>query len=155
MNKSKESKRWTDVEIEILTKQIQLYPSNNVAAYNSAAKITGRSVAACKQKARSLHIKSTRRWTDEEDAILIKNIKECNLRKEAFQKTADAVGRPVSSCATRWYTVVSLRGDKESVCFGTVFTNKSLVNRTRETNKVAAIPRKSSWWQKILKMLGF
>jgi len=148
-------KSWTEVEVRILIKEIQSSPNNNYAAYQSAAKLTGRSVAACKQKARSLHFKSTRRWTDEEDAILIKNIKECNLRKEAFQKTAREVGRPVSSCSTRWYTIVSLRGDKESVCFGTVFHNKSLVNRTRETSKVAATPRKSSWWQKILKLLGF
>jgi hypothetical protein len=148
-------KSWTEIEVKVLIREIQASPNNNYAAYQSAAKLTGRSVAACKQKARSLHFKSTRRWTDEEDAILIKNIKKCNLRKEAFQKTSKEVGRPVSSCATRWYTVVSLRGDKESVCFGTVFTNKSLINRTRETNKVAATPRKSSWWQKILKLLGF
>ena len=155
MNKSKESKRWTKVEIKILIEQIELHPNNNFEAFGATSQLTGRSIAACKQKARKLHIKSTRRWTDEEDAILIKNIKESNLRKEAFQKTADAVGRPISSCATRWYTVVSLRGDKESVCFGTVFTNKSIINRTRETNKVSATPRKKSWWQKILKMLGF
>lgn len=152
---SKMIKAWTEVEVKILIREIQSSPNNNYAAYQNAAKLTGRSVDACKQKARSLHIKSARRWTNEEDAILIKNIKECNLRKEAFQKTADAVGRPVSSCSTRWYTVVSLRGDRESVCFGTVFHNKSLVNRTRETNKVAATPRKQNWWQKVLKLLGF
>lgn len=153
MNKT--TKAWTEIEVKVLIEQVNLNPNNNYAAYQNTAKLTGRSVDACKQKARNLHLKSTRRWTDEEDAILIKNIKECNLRKEAFQKTADAVGRPVSSCATRWYTVVSLRGDKESVCFGTVFTNKSLINRTRETNKVSAVPRKQNWWKKVLKLLGF
>lgn len=152
MNKPK---TWTEIEVKILIKEIQSSPNNNYAAYQNAAKLTGRTVAACKQKARNLHLKSTRRWTDEEDALLIKNIKECNLRKDAFEKTANALGRAVSACSTRWYTVISLRGDKESVCFGTVFHNKSLVNRTRETNKVAATPRKNSWWQKILKLLGF
>lgn len=152
---SKMIKAWTEVEVKILIREIQSSPNNNYAAYQNTAKLTGRSVAACKQKARNLHIKSTRRWTDEEDAILIKNIKECNLRKEAFQKTADAVGRPISSCEARWYNTVSLRGDKESVCFGTVFHNKSLINRSRETSKVSAVPRKQNWWQKVLKLLGF
>lgn len=94
-----------------------------------------------------------KKWTKEEDKILIKEIKETpeNL-KSAFQRTGKKIGRTTSACMFRWYGVVSKMYNKDvnSVCFAIYSSRKYGVNRKNVSEDIPV--KHLSIWQRILKM---
>lgn len=95
-----------------------------------------------------------RRWTTNEDKILIEQINTFpNSRKAAFEATAKLTGRKASSCSRRWYNHISLQ--KDTMCFATISKTQQVNNRSRATRKAPAVKRNSNWWKKMLKLLGF
>lgn len=96
-----------------------------------------------------------RRWTDEEDKILVQAIKRYphNL-SWAFRKVAKETDRTESAVSYRWYNVTRLK----SICFISYSQEEQLVN---SKNYVSASGHKgkpntvkSSLWKKILLLLG-
>ena len=66
-----------------------------------------------------------RRWTKEEEEILVQAVKANphNLAK-AFKEAAEKIGRTEESVKFRWYDKVK----KASLCFVTISPNKQLKN---------------------------
>lgn len=77
--------------------------------------------------------KKKRRWTEEEDAILAKNVRENydNL-VVAFKKTSYEINRTPQSCSYRWYNCFNGNRrlmKKHNICFATLSDRKAMVNR--------------------------
>lgn len=52
--------------------------------------------------------RSYRRWSKEEDEVLIEALKKSPFnKKRAFKATAEELGRTVDGCRLRWYTILS------------------------------------------------
>lgn len=97
-----------------------------------------------------------KRWTQEEDQVLVHFIKEEPLNKKAaFKKAAELLNRDVYSCKNRWYTALSNPESKYYVgaCFTMLGIAAATVNRTRYSKKIQPIKIKESIWTRILKLL--
>jgi len=165
-------KRWTKKEEAILLECITLRQNNVREAFEEAADRLNKSVGACRYK--YYHIKDKKpavaptvvdtpiepvkptkgsRWTEKEDEILAQQIElHPNCKQEAFEVCSKLTGRSVPSCAQRWYDYVSLQ---KKVFFATVSKTQSVTNRNKATRRVPAKKRNASWWEKVLKLLGF
>lgn len=162
-------KRWTKQEEAILFECVTLGQNNVRVAFEEAAKKLNKSVGACRYKYYDIKDKKPAvaptvvdtpiepvkgsRWTEKEDAILAEQIElHPNCKQEAFEETSKLTGRTVHSCAQRWYDYVSLQ---KKVFFATVSRTQSVTNRNKATRRVPAKKRNASWWEKVLKLLGF
>lgn len=92
------------------------------------------------------------KWTPEEDAVLLKNIKQYpqNL-KEAFKKTSEEINRTVNACNFRWYAVLSRNPDKSNTCF--ILTSPTKISRNKKICKDMSSKSTMSKWKKILNIL--
>lgn len=100
-----------------------------------------------------------RRWTEEEDKILVQAIKANPHNKaEAFRQASTEMDRDEKSCANRWYKQLSNEYSKHYV--GSLFTMigyySRLDNRTVNRKDVHITPIESSetLWSKIKRLFG-
>ncbi len=98
-----------------------------------------------------------KRWTVEEDKVLVQAIKAMpHHKEEAFRIASEKLGRTVSACSLRWYHKLS--NPKSKYYAGCVFTMVShstrMNNRTTCNNTVKAEPMPKGIWAKIKKLLG-
>lgn len=101
-----------------------------------------------------------KRWTNEEDTVLVQAIK-ANLhnRSQAFREAAAKLeDRDETSCSNRWYIVLGNPEHKKYVgCMFTMVGAKSkLDNRTSSREGVHITPTKTKkgLWAKIKTLLG-
>lgn len=89
-----------------------------------------------------------RKWTSEEDDILLKQVQKCpqNLN-HCFLAVAQNINRTTSAIASHWYTVVSKRPDV--VCFFTA--SQHHVSKNRKNGK--GVATSESIWQKLLRII--
>lgn len=98
-----------------------------------------------------------KKWTKEEDDILVQAIKANPHNKaEAFRIASKKMERDVTSCSNRWYRHLSNPESKSYAgCMFTLIGHSSrLDNRTIATNNVQPIKTNKSLWGKIKKLLG-
>ena len=90
-----------------------------------------------------------KRWTAQEDTIVVSAVKDSptNLRA-AFKAAGKKTGRSEGACSNRWYTVLSK--DKANACFVTVSGKHQSLNRKNG----AGIKCTQSIFTRILKILG-
>jgi hypothetical protein len=91
------------------------------------------------------------RWSEQEDKVLLRQVKAYpqNL-KRAFEFAAESLDRTPNACATRWYSVVSKKEDKQNTCFITLSKNSWGRNRKNCKHDLPKFT-KASLWNKILK----
>lgn len=98
-----------------------------------------------------------RRWTKEEDEILVQVIKDCpHNRSKAFNIAASILNRTVNAITQRWYNTLSNPESPKytGCCFTMLGEASSLVNRSTITPKVIPKDHKPSIWYRIKKLLG-
>lgn len=100
-----------------------------------------------------------KRWTKEEDEILVQAIKANPHNKaEVFRSLTGKLGRTESAIAYRWYSYLSNPESKHYVgCMFTLLSVASkLDNRTINREGVHVTPTKTpkGLWSKIKKLLG-
>lgn len=102
-----------------------------------------------------------KKWTDEEDKILVQAIKaNPHNKQQVFREIAEKTGHTVTSCSSRWYTILSNPEHKKyisEVCFTMVGVSSKLANRSINRDKVHIVPTKTKkgLWVKIKALLGF
>ena len=104
-----------------------------------------------------METKKRRRWTEEEDEILKKEVEKCPYAKEtAFREASKKLDRTVSACHIRWYAELSNPESKHYVgCVFTLLAEKAVtVNRTTNTLHSNPIKPKKGFWSRIKEMLG-
>lgn len=99
-----------------------------------------------------------RRWTTEEDLILVQAItaNPHNLTK-VFKEVGNKLGRTTKACKLRWYHTLSPAKDtaKTKVSFVSIGKDNMLINRkTNYTSKQETRPISINIWRKIKKFLG-
>lgn len=99
-----------------------------------------------------------RRWTAEEDEILVQLIKEYPHNKsKAFLMASERLGRTKGTCNNRWYSVLSNPEHPKYVgCAFTMLSRKTKFdNRTQYTehNTTSPEPMKESLWNRIKRFL--
>lgn len=99
-----------------------------------------------------------RRWTEEEDKILVQLVKEYpHNKKEAFRRASSKLDRPEKGCMKRWYYVLSNPENPKYVgCAFTMLSRKTKFdNRTQYTehNVTAPEPMQESLWRRIGRFL--
>ena len=99
-----------------------------------------------------------RRWTEEEDKILVQLIKEHpHNKRKAFLEAARKLDRPEKGCSKRWYMVLSNPENPKYVgCAFTMLSRKTKFdNRTQYTehNVTAPEPMSESLWTRIRRFL--
>lgn len=99
-----------------------------------------------------------RRWTAEEDKVLVQLIKEHpHNKKEAFRRASIRLDRPITGCSKRWYYVLSNPEHPKYVgCAFTMLSRKTKFdNRTQYTehNVTAPEPMQKSLWDRIKRFL--
>ncbi len=100
-----------------------------------------------------------RRWTEEEDKILVQAIKANPHNKQyAFRIVSERINHSPKSCSIRWYKVLSNPYSKHYVgcTFTMVGMASNLVNRTVDREGVHITPTKikKTIWNKIQRILG-
>lgn len=93
-----------------------------------------------------------RRWTAQEDKILVQAIKANPHNKaKAFKIAAKKLDRDSFSCKNRWYFYLSNPNSKYYVgcIFMTVSRKSALENRTTVTKYSKTEPIKSNLWERI------
>ena len=98
-----------------------------------------------------------RKWTEEEDEILKKEVEKYPYAKTtAFRKASKKLDRTVSACHIRWYAELSNPESKHYVgCVFTLLAKKAAtVNRTTNTLHSNLIKPKKGFWNRIKEMLG-
>lgn len=104
-----------------------------------------------------METKKRRRWTEEDDEILKKEVEKCPYAKEtAFREASKKLDRTVSACHIRWYAELSNPESKHYVgCVFTLLAEKAVtVNRTTNTLHSNPIKPKKGFWNRIKEMLG-
>ena len=106
-------------------------------------------------------MKERKRWTAEEDKILVQAIKANPQNKEeAFRKVAKKTNRSSASCSQRWYSILSNPYHKKYVgcAFTLVSSRKKSINRTTYVDSKDNIHKpeklKSGLWNKIKQLLN-
>lgn len=100
-----------------------------------------------------------KRWTKEEDEILVQAIKDNFYNKsQTFREVALKINHSKNSCSIRWYKYLSNPYSKHYIgcCFLTIGRESTLNNRTLNRQCTIIKPTKSSLtiWNKIKKFLG-
>ena len=98
-----------------------------------------------------------RKWTEEEDEILKKEVEKYPYAKTtAFRKASKKLDRTVSACHIRWYAELSNPESKHYVgCVFTLLAKKAAtVNRTTNTLHSNLIKPKKGFWNRIKERLG-
>lgn len=92
--------------------------------------------------------KTNRRWTDNEDQRLIRQVMAYpqNLNK-CFMMVAEETGRTKQAVSAHWYSVLSKK--PEVYCFFTA--SSTYVSRNRKNGAGATI--KPSFWQRLLNLI--
>lgn len=100
-----------------------------------------------------------KRWTKEEDDILVQAIKANPHNKTAaFRAASKEFNHDARSCSNRWYQVLSNPESKHYV--GCMFTMIGVASRldNRSTNRegvhITPVKNKKSLWSKIKTLLG-
>lgn len=98
-----------------------------------------------------------RRWTEEEDRVLLSKIRENpgNL-KQAFIETAEELGRNPQGVTTRWYKVLAPKNlnNRANTVFMTYSAQKINCNRKLSyTGTQQPAPVRKSKWRRILDIL--
>lgn len=83
-----------------------------------------------------------RKWSKEEDQVLLYQVKRFFTLNDAFIYTAQLLDRTVPSCKQRWYTVLSK--NPNSVYYMTISPNK------KKSNK-----KSNNWWNKLINLFKF
>lgn len=101
---------------------------------------------------------NNRRWTEEEDKILVQLIKEHPHNKlQAFREVAIQLNRSETSCLNRWYKALSNPEHPKYVgCAFTMLSRKTKFdNRTQYTehNITSPEPMQESLWRRIGRFL--
>ena len=99
-----------------------------------------------------------RKWTTEEDLILVQAVaaNPHNITK-VFKKVSSKINRTTAACSFRWYSVLSPTSNtsKTKVAFVSIGNNSMLVNRkTNYASKKDVKPISFNIWRKIKKFLG-
>lgn len=99
-----------------------------------------------------------RRWTEEEDKILVQLVKEYPHNKvTAFREAGIKLDRPEKGCRNRWYCALSNPEHPKYVgCAFTMLSRKTKFdNRTQYTehNITAPEPMPETLWNKIRRFL--
>lgn len=93
------------------------------------------------------------RWSVEEDNCLRKQIElNINCLEDGFVKAARLTGRSVTACRSRWYGHTSLQ---PPYYFSLVSKGQQIINRRYPSRPSLIKRRNDSWWQKMMKLLGF
>lgn len=98
-----------------------------------------------------------KKWTKEEDNILVQAIKANPHNKaEAFRVASKKLNRNAKSCSNRWYNTLSNpESENYAGCMFTLIGHSSrLDNRTMATHNVQPIKTNKSLWGKIKELLG-
>lgn len=106
-------------------------------------------------------MKTRKRWTHEEDEMLIQAVKDNfdNLIK-GFRKVSEITGRTVNGVAYRWYQVLSNPENKNyigSSCFISFGIEKRYANRKNYYegfSKQEPKKQSPSLWKRICRILG-
>lgn len=102
-------------------------------------------------------MKKRKRWTTEEDKILVQAIKANPHNKEkAFKTAAKKLDRDNHSCKYRWYYYLSNPESKYYVgcLFTLIGTRSRLDNRTNESKYITPVKIKLSLWDRIKSLLS-
>lgn len=95
---------------------------------------------------------NNKRWTKDEDRVLLESVKASphNL-KQAFKQASSKLDRSVTACSSRWYIELSKRKDAENVAFMCVSAKKMSVNRkTLSPDNSAEAP---SLWKRMMNFI--
>lgn len=92
--------------------------------------------------------RTSRKWTEEEDSILLQQVKRQpqNLRR-SFLAVSERTGRSQQAVSNRWYTVVSKKPD--SVCFFTA--SPKHVSRNRKNG--VGVESNRNIWQRLMSVI--
>ena len=92
--------------------------------------------------------RTNRKWTEEEDAILLQQVKRCpqNLSR-CFLTVSERIGRSKTAVANRWYCTVSKKPD--TVCFFTA--SPKHVSRNRKNG--AGVESNRNIWQRFMSII--
>lgn len=99
--------------------------------------------------------KHIRRWTEEEEQVLLGQIKKnANNLSEAFRKASAIINRSVASCQSRWYKTLC-RNSNTEICLITIGRGTKNVNRKNVASNTSDNTEKTtiSWWNKLLAFL--
>lgn len=93
-----------------------------------------------------------KRWTKEEDKVLLESVKAAphNL-KQAFKQASSKLNRSATACTSRWYTELSKRKESENVAFMCVSAKKMSVNR--KTLSEDNSPEAPSLWKRVMNFI--
>lgn len=97
-----------------------------------------------------------KRWTEEEDRLLVQAItaNPTNI-KEALMQVSKTLDRTFYACHLRWYRVLSItqNSTKASTLFMTVGSKTVYKNRKNSSSNSTIKPIKSNLWNTIKKFL--
>lgn len=105
-------------------------------------------------------MKTRKRWTDEEDKVLVQLIEEYpqNLSK-CFIMASERLERTKEACEFRWYGTLSNPTHPKYIgtAFMAISKKRRSINRKNYTvgvSKQTPVKNKVSVWNKLLKLLG-
>lgn len=91
-----------------------------------------------------------KRWTKEEDEILVQAIKTYSSKQEAFRQASKELNRPIESCSYRWYQQLSNEYSKNYI--GTSFTLVGIHRRVKNNSINCAPVIKKNLWYKLKRL---
>lgn len=97
-------------------------------------------------------MRTRKRWTEEEETILVQAIQANPLNiKEACRQASLKINRTTGACIYRWYYIISSTNNNAGVGFLTVSPKGVVKNRK---NKGTIEKKRISIWRKIKKFLN-
>lgn len=96
-----------------------------------------------------------KRWTAEEDRVLIDQVKRhANNLEDGFREAARLLNRTKNACRYRWY-YSTVHNPETNICFATIGYRTKNVNRKIVSKKTSDNTERNSyhWWRSILKLL--
>lgn len=147
--------RYTKEEIETL-----MQGKKDGLSFKEIADKLGRDVKSVQNKyyasrKKNAGIKSSKRWTPEEDRCLADQLRrnsECF--ENGFKEASRLIGRSISACKSRWYQHVSIQEDISPVIV--VGTEKyQCINRRYPSRPSLTKKRTANWFKKVCCFFGF
>lgn len=94
-----------------------------------------------------------KRWTKEEESILLKEIeKNPNNLKDAFTKTSEKINRSYKAVEYRWYGVLSKK--TKTACFMVISPKTKVINKKTVRKKSKKDTNTRSIWNSILRLFN-